>query len=601
MNASGTNRHHWQVLDTHFDQIAAGKSGLERLLCTWQAWQAEQSRPEQLFYTALVAHPFKPAALLQWLDALPADWASLARPWVAQWAGMLPGVHRLQLEDGSLCLTVCIGPRLEQLAGLDTAMNQIFWCEQATPAAELDFAEHAPKHLARLSQPGTQLELALGQPAARERLMAAGFQDAAPHAEGEPWLARYAPRWAVRSSLRQPSRRTHQPIVVVGGGLSGSAVAYSLAQRGCTVQVLDAAENPGAGASGLPVGLVAPHVSPDDSALSRITRAGVAATLPRLAQLLASGQDWAPSGVLEHRVEGKRGLPQSALWTGPDGPGMAWSRTATPEQTAAAQLPEGADALWHPRAAWLRPRALVQAQLAHPRIRWQGQTRVHTLQHSNGRWLVSGTHGPDAAPFCTETDTLVLCTAFDTLGLLKPAGYSLPLNALRGQVTWGQESDLTADARAMLPPFPVNGHGSFIHGMDFGSPGSPTGPCWVVGSTFERGATTPRIEPDDQIANRDRLARLLPTALSACGPAWASAQAWAGVRCTLPDRLPAVGSIAPNTAPGLMVCAGMGARGLTLSVLCGELVAAELFAEPWPLERKLALALLAQRFAQAKI
>ena len=97
--------------------------------------------------------------------------------------------------------------------------------------------------------------------------------------------------------------------VVVGAGLAGSAAAYSLAQRGWRVQVLDAAVAPAAGASALPAGLVAPHVSPDDAPLSRISRAGVSTTLARLAALLPAGTDWAATGVLERRVEHARALP----------------------------------------------------------------------------------------------------------------------------------------------------------------------------------------------------------------------------------------------------------------------------------------------------
>ncbi|MFM2263525.1 MAG: hypothetical protein RI959_2201, partial [Pseudomonadota bacterium] len=344
-----------------------------------------------------------------------------------------------------------------------------------------------------------------------------------------------------------------------------------------------------------------PHVSPDDSALSRITRAGVASTLPRLAGLLQAGQDWAHSGVLEHRLEGKRGLPGNALWTPPESPGAAWSTLASPEQKAAAQLPDTAQALWHKQAAWLRPRALVQAQLAHPNITWQGATRVEAIERMVGGWRLRGFCGVAAEPWVCEAETVVLASAFNTLALLNTLGLQAPLNALRGQVTWGTVSSLPAHTAPFLPPFPVNGHGSFSHGMDFGLPATAHGPCWAVGSTFERGVTDPHILPTDQVANKARLARLLPHVHSQCEPGMDAALAWAGVRCTVPDRLPMVGFLAPESWPGLMVCAGMGARGLTLSVLCGEVLAAQYFGEPWPLERKLACALLAHRFAAKRV
>lgn len=43
----------------------------------------------------------------------------------------------------------------------------------------------------------------------------------------------------------------------------------------------------------------------------------------------------------------------------------------------------------------------------------------------------------------------------------------------------------------------------------------------------------------------------------------------------------------------------MGARGLTLSVLCGELIAAQLHGEPLPLDHKLAQHLGTERLARS--
>ena len=104
------------------------------------------------------------------------------------------------------------------------------------------------------------------------------------------------------------------------------------------------------------------------------------------------------------------------------------------------------------------------------------------------------------------------------------------------------------------------------------------------------------LRAQDRQANLVKLQGLLPELAQAMVPAFDQAHDWAGVRCTLPDRVPAVGPLAPQRLPGLHICSGLGARGLTLSVLCGELLAALLHGEPWPTERKLAQALLAERF-----
>ena len=58
----------------------------------------------------------------------------------------------------------------------------------------------------------------------------------------------------------------------------------------------------------------------------------------------------------------------------------------------------------------------------------------------------------------------------------------------------------------------------------------------------------------------------------------------------------AIDSEAPTARLPLQLCTGLGARGLTLAVLCGELLAAGLHGEPLPLARSLAQRLRAERF-----
>jgi tRNA 5-methylaminomethyl-2-thiouridine biosynthesis bifunctional protein len=388
--------------------------------------------------------------------------------------------------------------------------------------------------------------------------------------------------------------------VVVGAGLSGSAVAYSLACRGWQVTVIDQGDAIGAGASGLPAGLAAPHVSPDDSVLSRITRAGVRSTLQRAAACLHEGHDWALSGVLEHRVEGKRSLPQGQAW-----PAAAhqWSTPASPASLAQAGLPADTSGLWHGLAGWIRPRQLVAAQLQAPGIQTLWQQTVariecvpSTTAAAPALWQVLNAEGKALA----TAPLVILASAFNSHDLLHSLcgpdeKAPIPLNPLRGQISYGLMQDLPADLRQQLPPFPVNGHGSFISGV----PTAQGESGWFIGSTFERQCTQAPLRNEDHAANQQRLATLLP----ALGAAMRSQfdpgqiQGWAGLRCTLPDRLPALGPVHTTRWPGLWITAGMGARGISLAVMCGEICAALLENEPLPLAPSLARHLMAERFA----
>ncbi len=372
--------------------------------------------------------------------------------------------------------------------------------------------------------------------------------------------------------------------LVIGAGLSGSAVAHSLAQRGWDVTVLDRASGVGAGASGLPAGLAAPHVSPDDNVLSRITRAGVQATLQRAQALLQSGTDWALTGVLEHNLAGKRRLPANTSGH--------QSIPATAAQIAAAGLPPNTPALWHARAGWIRPRQLVAAQLqtAGVHVRWGQQ--VHGIERRGSLWAVTDAQGQTLG----QAPWLVVASAFETLALLRTLpGFAVPLNPLRGQVSFGRMATLNDDQRQRLPPFPVNGHGSFISGVP--TPEGPPG--WFIGSTFERECKQAPVREEDHVANRLRLSTLLPALGATMLPQFepGQIQGWAGLRCTLPNRLPAVGPVDHQRLPGLCLSTGMGARGISLAVLCGELTAAWLNDERPPLPDALAKHLAAARFA----
>jgi len=573
----------WHVLETGFGL------GLN-FLATWQAWQQAPQRPDRLFFTAIEAWPVAAQDIVRSAAAWP-ELHALAAQLAHAWRGLLPGTHRLVFEGGRVQLTLCIGPADKTLRELDVAADSVFLDGFSPELNPEMWSLQTLKAVARLCHQGARLATWCVQRGVRETLSQCGF--AVTRAEGLPpkshrLEAVFQPQWTPRSALRQATHTTpdHRAIVL-GAGLSGSAVACSLARRGWQVTVLDAGQAVGAGASGLPAGLTAPHVSPDDSVLSRIARAGVRATLQRCAELLTAGQDWAASGVLEHRVEGKRALP--ADW--PE-QGHEWSTPASPEHIVQVGLPAQAQALWHAMAAWLRPRQLVAAQLATPGVQVRWNTRVHALRQSGQGWQALDAQGQVLA----EAPQVIVASGYDTRTLLPEA--TLPLNPLRGQISMGPLADLPAVLQSQLPPVPVNGHGSFITGVPL-PPELGDGPGWYLGSTFERACPEAVLREEDHAANHARLATLLPSLSEPLRPAFAPGRvlAWAGLRCTLPDRLPAIGALDAQRWPGLQVCTGMGARGISLSVLAGELIAAQLEGEPLPLAPSLATRLVAQRFS----
>lgn len=389
---------------------------------------------------------------------------------------------------------------------------------------------------------------------------------------------------------------TQRHVTVIGAGIAGAGTARALAMRGWHVTVLDAGAAPAAGASGLPVGVVAPHTSLDDSIISRLSRAGIRAMRQAMHDVLQEGVDWSPSGVQEHRLPGKTrqgGVPPSWLHEDADA-ARAWTCDATHRNPA---LPP--NTLWHASGAWLKPARLVQALLQHPNIRWQGRARVDALRFVNARGVNES--NMDA---CGEWQALqgdvVLAQSSRVVIACGPGSADLVASAtrdgahplirpLRGQVSWGLHSDAPD---APMPPTPVNGHGSFVHHVP-----TDDGPAWFAGATYDRLNDQPDVLAADHADNLTRLAALLPDTARALAPSFTSTvRGWAGVRCSVSDRFPMLGPV-PQAPAGLWMNTAMGSRGLTLGLLCGEILAAQWHGEPLPVEARLAKALDATRFA----
>jgi tRNA 5-methylaminomethyl-2-thiouridine biosynthesis bifunctional protein len=584
----------WRILDTRLG------SGLA-FLATWQAWLADAQRPRMLHYVALSTAPVTAAQLLQSAAGQP-QLLPLAQQLAKQWTGLLPGFHRLTLQDGQVLLTLCVGDTRAMLREQQFVADSIYLDAGAADDAPA-WDRWDTKALARCCRRGTTIVTSPLHAEQSQRLSEGGFELKAlpltgldnPACRGE-----FNPHWTLKNTRRPLRAAKHPPgsCAVIGAGLAGASVAAALARRGWQVQVLDAESAPATGASGLPAGLLLPHVSGDDSPRSRLSRSGVRLMLQQARSLLQPGQDWDSTGVLEHRLDKSPGLP--AAWPAA---GQDWSRLAS-EMLAGQRWSQGMNAdaptLWHAQGAWLKPARLVQAWLAQSGVQLDGQAKVAMLQRANDQWRLLDAAGKLLA----SASHVVLANGHGAIRLLADLQDSQPvldlqieclpaLQAVRGQISWALQRDHDA---AALPPFPVNGLGSLI-------PAVPVegGLAWFAGATYEADEATPINAAAHHHQNQQRLQALLPEAGNALADLFeadhgtAGLMAWSQTRCVTADRLPMVGPLESGENPTLWISSGMGSRGLSFSVLCAELLAARLGAEPWPIEASLARSLEAAR------
>ena len=579
-----TAQRSWTFLDTGF---AAGTA----FLSLWQHWRTHARRPALLHYVGLL-DPEQAQGLAAVLRQTDTAYPALAADLAGHCYGLESGFHRILLEDGQLSLTLCVGERAELLAQQDFHADTLLAQAETT-----GWDKWQLKALARCCRRGTQLVFS-GSPLPSAQLLAdAGFI-AAVDVQATCLQASYNPRWQLRSTRHRAQDAGLAPgrCAVIGAGIAGASVARALAVRGWQVDVYDAQAHSAGGASGLPVGLVVPHHSADDSPRSRMSRGGTRLMLQHAGALLRAQQDWGPSGVLELSVE-ESGLAaeEAELLSRTDADASsAWARPMAHGNTPG---------LWHPFAAWIKPALLVQAWLEHARIRFHGATAVHSLRRQAQQWQLRAADGSALG----QADMVVFANAHASASLLQHLADSLPadfpwvaevlpklqaMQALQGTLSLGTCHVPQAPAAQPFPPYPVNGHGSFVWGV-------PTGqaPIWLAGSTFRSDAALPADLAQEHAANLAKLQVLLPGVAAALAAQFeqAQVQAWQGTRCVTHDRLPLVGPLEEGDAPTFWLCAGMGARGLSFSALCAELLAAELGGEPLPLESRLARSLGTRR------
>ena len=571
----------WCVLETGFGL------GLN-FLVTWAAWKADPLRPRLLHFVSTEAFPAGACDVLRnaqsHVELLPFAQLLQRQLW-----GLLPGFHRLVFEGGRVLLTLCIGDAKAMLREACCAADSVY-LDGFSPQRNPDIWDvHTFKAVARCCRRGTRVATWTVARSVRDALAQCGFvvtKVAGTPPKRDNLQGEYQPPWDITKAPAIAASRPAARCIVIGAGLAGAAVAASLARRGWAVTVLDAAGTPANGASALPAGIMAPHVSPDDSLLSRLTRSGIRATLRQAEALLQAGDDWSPTGVLEHGARHPRKLP--AAWHA--GQLLAdaandWTRPASPEQRTACRLPLDAPALWHVRAGWIKPASLARVWLAGSGIVWRGDAPVSHLTRRSGVWQALNAAGHELA----SGELLVLAAGHASPALAEMAGVARPLalQAIRGQVSWAMHEP---DLAGALPVFPVNGNGGLVPAFPCGE-----GQAWLTGSTFERDDTSTEIRRRDEHDNFSKLQALLPAAAQSLSHDFNSRQVkgWAGVRCVTPTRLPALG---PLDLPDLWLCSGMGSRGLSFAALCAELLAARLHGEPLPIEVRLADALLPEGF-----
>jgi glycine oxidase len=346
------------------------------------------------------------------------------------------------------------------------------------------------------------------------------------------------------------------PVLILGGGLMGLAIAHQCARRGQAVTVLSRRRSEAAGF--VAAGMLAPHAE-------GLTGEQLALGQASLARI--------PAWV--EQIEADSGLTC----------GLRPCGIVVPFATAAER-----DA--YPTAAWGEPldRAGLEREVAGIGPRWQaGLLFAQDGQIDNRRRLMRALERACAGLGVTfEEGTEVLgleraaSGALERVRLRRADGEQLSLVAEQAVLACGAWS---ARLLPELPVFPVKGQmlslqgprqalGRVIFGPGTYLVGREDG-LLVVGATSEPEAGfSEGLTPAGQRQLEVGVAALLPEACQ-----WPPMERWWGFRPCTPDEGPVLGA---SPVPGLWLATGHHRNGVLLAAITAELLAAQLLGQPLP-------------------
>jgi len=551
-----------------FTVLEAGFGLGLNFLATWAAWRTDPQRCARLHYVSVEKHPFRGNDLAR-LHARYAELAPLAAELRAAWPLLVPGLHRLEFDSGRMVLTLAFADLAEALPQLRLAADAIY-LDGFAPARNPEmWSAQALKALARRAAPGARAATWSAASAVRAALEQAGFEvekRAGFAAKRDMLVARHAPRGRVAAAPAAPPERR---ALVIGAGLAGAAACERLGARGWEVTLIERRQEPAQEASGNHAGVFHPVVTPDDSVLARLTRAGSLYALARWRAL--TGAAWAPCGALQLARDDDEDAAQQRALDALGAPREYARRVARAEASDLAGAEAACGGLWFGPAGWARPPGLARAQIAHAAAEACFGIEVAALERDGEAWSARDAAGSLIA----RAPAVVLANAADALRLA-PSD-DIALRRVRGQLT-----HLPAE-RVRAPRLPLLRGGFVLPELDG---------IVVVGASYDFDDPDPCPRAEGHAGNLERLERILPGAARGLDPA--ALEGRVGFRAATRDRLPVVGAL----APGLYGAFAYGSRGLVWAALAAELLASLLEGEPLPLEGMLADALDPARFTR---
>ncbi len=585
-------------------------------LATWQLWrQLCAKKPHltsaRLHFITTEKYPIPLNDLTQilalWAQRAP-ELAKLIEQLLANYPPLIAGCHRLNFIDDNIMLDIWLGDAGDSLASLgvldtldifdtsdildnDSAIKRPYvdawFLDGFAPSCnETLWAESIFTQMQRLSRTGTTAATYSCAGIVKRGLQTHGFEINKVKGFGRKRemltavMADNANSLALNddnnlSVLPNPLSHIPSHTVVIGAGVAGLLTAWTLANRGMTVTIIDKVA-PLAGASGNPRALLAPNMTPIHHVYEHLHSIGYLYSgrlyryFNQQAELQQTPLILEQTGTLDLLIKTNIGTAQIA-----DYPNEMATTITTAEalRLSGLKAKDLADNLYLPQSGLINPQALKNVVLKHPNINYQ-QLSVTNIKETADKVMVTGdkesgsNNNQSSITICA--DNVVICAAYESHQLDKRI---VECRTIRGQLSWFTP---TAEQVAGLPKLPLKYSGycaPFI-----GQSGdaevnniSDNQPQFLLGASFLDADASIDIRGEENQQNYDKLLEDIPELSNVLPDDTSAWQARAGVRTQTIDYHPLVGRLAQSRR--IWTLSAMGAKGYALAPICAEALA----------------------------
>lgn len=576
-------------------------TGLNFLAC-WQHFLEHAPAHASLHFISVEKFPLSAPDLKQALALWP-ELRVLSEQLEQQYLGIQPGYQHFVFDQGRIRLTLLIGEASTEFAQLNAQVDAWFLDGFAPAKNPQMWTDALFYQLARLSKPEATLATFTSAGFVRRGLQAVGFAmqrvpgfghkremlsgnfiSAHAHEPEFPWFKR-------------PSRpfSSKQKAIVIGAGISGCATAFSLAQRGWKVTLIERNNEIAQEASGNPQGILYIKPSAHNTALSQLLLSGFGYTR-RLLTHWPDSPYFDACGLLQLAFDGKELERQQQLARHFDS--SLLRALSSQEASDLAGVDITTPALFYPESGWIRPSELCKALIQHANIELLCGHEAKQLVYARDEWEAHSENERIASA------PVVVIAAANQVSSFSQSNW-LPLKPIRGQVT---SIPATETSRKLKPVISAKG---------YIAPAFEAQHC--LGASFNFQRTDTQIDTAEHAENLQHLNALSPelAEFTALPPEQLSGHA--ALRCTSPDYLPILGPLVNYESmlsayaglrtgakaqalpdcpwlPGLYVNTAHGSRGMITAPLSGEVLAAWICEEALPLPQSLLDACHPNRF-----